>query len=921
MSSIVRLPRLLNADLSEKVRLHPAKMPLTIQTYGVSTAQMTLGEDEPDVRLHDFLELYTIEGSVGLFRATNTAWTVRRSRVITLRHGRDTFADSVWKRPDGTNLDYSGTVPAFLAEIISRQNVAYWQLGTCEDTGAWKKSGIYYTRLSELLDDLEKKHKDYIFTYDFSTTPWTLNFVHMPTDITEFRLSRNVSGCKISYDDEAMCNKLYMTWSVNTEDGRTQTIRTYENATSQATYGIIEKTVDVKESDEPSADAWAAAFLAERADPTVQISIDGANYYALTGVALDRASRGKMARVALPEYGITVNERIIAVKYSDVINEPHTISAELSNNIDTVSSTLAQIQKTANEGSHTASDALESASAEGRRARVAEGGLSSEISQTASEIRSELYSADSDMRSIISQTASQIRSELWAADSKLFSSITQTATEIRSEVSNTESGLYSAITQTASTIRSEIWETDSKLYSTITQTASSIRSEVASTESGLYSTITQTASEIRSEVASTASGLRSTISQTASEIRSEVASSDSSIWSSVTANASSITSKVGKGEVISMINQTSETITISANKIDLSGYVTASQLGVTNATISNLTSGTTVATALKATLLQADNTFNFAGSNMHLVELSCGGTSLHVMSSANANVSFGHYHAFSVSESNGVISLTLGADQHNSPGTQTFNMADTAYFQQQMSAYKEDGWDLARSFVDAPSSSNTTSSFTIGVPSITYNNGSSFTYTVSCDNNYAYIKNASNVTVARVSNSAYDNGWAAAYGKVSAPAYGTGSTMSVGVPSSTVGGTSSMTFTLSCYTNYAYITYGGSNGTVVARVANPVTPASLTTGSASSNGTYYPSSGYNGFSSFTVSVPSSSYSSSDLHISKSSGKILLYLANHVVERLVSIEVTSLVKSSQSSMYTITLLIDGDTTFTFSKLPS
>ena len=43
-------------------------------------------------------------------------------------------------------------------------------------------------------------------------------------------------------------------------------------------------------------------------------------------------------------------------------------------------------------------------------------------------------------------------------------------------------------------------------------------------------------------------------------------------------NAEGISLKVGRGEVISAINQTAEAIRISAQRIDLSGYVTASQL-------------------------------------------------------------------------------------------------------------------------------------------------------------------------------------------------------------------------------------------------------------------------------------------------------------------------------------------------------
>lgn len=48
--------------------------------------------------------------------------------------------------------------------------------------------------------------------------------------------------------------------------------------------------------------------------------------------------------------------------------------------------------------------------------------------------------------------------------------------------------------------------------------------------------------------------------------------------SSITVNADNIALKVSKNGVVSSINQTPESITISASRIDLSGYVTASQL-------------------------------------------------------------------------------------------------------------------------------------------------------------------------------------------------------------------------------------------------------------------------------------------------------------------------------------------------------
>lgn len=75
---------------------------------------------------------------------------------------------------------------------------------------------------------------------------------------------------------------------------------------------------------------------------------------------------------------------------------------------------------------------------------------------------------------------------------------------------------------------------------------------------------------------------------------------------SITLNTEAITLKVSKDGVISAINQTAESVTISASKINLSGYVTASQLSATNASISNITSGLTTAMVLKAMLFSGD---------------------------------------------------------------------------------------------------------------------------------------------------------------------------------------------------------------------------------------------------------------------------------------------------------------------------
>ena len=208
----------------------------------------------------------------------------------------------------------------------------------------------------------------------------------------------------------------------------------------------------------------------------------------------------------------------------------------------------------------------------------------------------------------IDVTASEIRSEVWKSNSSLYSTIQQTATQIRTEVANTSSGIYSTITQTASQIRSEVAVSDSRIYSTITQTASQIRSEVANTDSQIYSAITQTASQIRSEVATTDSQIYSAIEQTATQIRSEVANTTSNLQSSITQNADKISlvvtetqsgNAVNSAEIVAGINgQTGSYVKIKADTINLSGYVTASELTAVDARIDNLASGTTQANYL-----------------------------------------------------------------------------------------------------------------------------------------------------------------------------------------------------------------------------------------------------------------------------------------------------------------------------------
>ena len=694
------------------------------------------------------------------------------------------------------------------------------------------------------MSDLEQKRKDFYFTYDFTSTPWTLNFLRMPTsDGVEFRLSRNIEGCQIAYNDEQMCNRLYMTWSLNEETGA-KTIRTYNNLADQAARGyVIEKTIDVREADVTDPDEWAANFLAERSAPSARISVDGVVLYDLTGIEWDETRRGKMARVALPDYHVTISERLLSVKYADAINLPRKITAELSNNLETLSSALAQIQKTAESGVSGASDASDAAAVESHRARASESGLNGGIN------------------SLVEKTGVNSLGQ----QETLYTRISQNETAITLEAGRATEAEGVLTTSVAA----------------VKVTADSVSAEVATARNGqttLSARFSITDNRISTEVTNLESAdaaLSTRISQTESSIYAEVAN------------------KVDK----SSVTITAESITIGTNTL----YVDAT-------TIVNRLSGHDITVG---TLTAANLTLGGTGYTGHLIGFT--GFTRYATFLGTADLSLHHSHGISFAESNGTITATIGGEI-DTDGSASFSIAATSAYQTGVAAE----WNAAANAITWPAAGTGNAIGIIYPVAGTRGTTSTKAYLLSqgsWSNNkmYVYLRadTAQGSAVARTEVDAsgiYSDGWGAAYGKVSAPAYGTGSTMSVGVPSSTVGGTSSMTFTLSCYTNYAYITYGGSNGTVVARVANPVSPASLTTGSATSNGTYYPSSGYDGFSSFTVNVPSTNYTANDLHISNSNGNVRLYLTGGTISRTTSIEVTYIEKRSGGG-YNVVVRID------------
>lgn len=189
---------------------------------------------------------------------------------------------------------------------------------------------------------------------------------------------------------------------------------------------------------------------------------------------------------------------------------------------------------------------------------------------------------------------------------------------------------------------------DNTLSSKITQTANQISLEVSERKQGqlqLQSKITVQADRITQEITDRRSSealLSSRITQTSNEITAEVTratTAEGTLSGRITVNSDKVSIvveddgaggyKPNSASIVAGINgQEGSYVKIKADTINLSGYVTASQLSATDAKIDNLTSGQSTAVSLKCQSFSITSgyAFTYGGSTISKRTVTIGGT-------------------------------------------------------------------------------------------------------------------------------------------------------------------------------------------------------------------------------------------------------------------------------------------------------
>lgn len=182
--------------------------------------------------------------------------------------------------------------------------------------------------------------------------------------------------------------------------------------------------------------------------------------------------------------------------------------------------------------------------------------------------------------------------------SKNLNTLYETTTDLGSRLVATETSLTNKIWQTdIATAITPLQEQTTELsdrQSSFEQSLDGITTSISSMQTQIDSKaddeeVTEISTQI-SELTQDLSGFKTTV-ETTYATKTSLSNAIKSVRSSITQQADEIELKVDKDGVISAINQTAETITIDASKIDLSGCVTVSAHEADVAELNNQISG------------------------------------------------------------------------------------------------------------------------------------------------------------------------------------------------------------------------------------------------------------------------------------------------------------------------------------------
>lgn len=331
----IRQPRLLDENLHEAARLSPVKLTLNLRLFPLSTAEMVLPDDAPEIKLRDQVELYDENGTAGVFRVKEITTTVGLTRKVVLEHSLCALRDAVMPAQG-----FMGSVRETLERLLACQDRPLWTVGDVETPD--DLTIIFATEYTNLLSALEALlgmlPEGYALDFDQLTTPWQLHLRHLSDEADcEGRLSRNLMSIRQHLDGSRLCTRVYP-FGVEVETGRISLVplsgSDHVQSAAADTLGVISRTFENDLIfDVPTLNEVAQLYLTRHAEPETTITVSAVDLSAATGENIDAFRLGRLCRLCLPDMGLTLQERIIAIDKPDVYAAPGQVLLTLSNRL------------------------------------------------------------------------------------------------------------------------------------------------------------------------------------------------------------------------------------------------------------------------------------------------------------------------------------------------------------------------------------------------------------------------------------------------------------------------------------------------------------------------------------------------------------------------------------------------------------
>lgn len=297
---------------------------------------------------------------IGLFRIMNRTTTFNSTGKYIkyeLSHVLSTLIDSAIEGYKQTGKAWTTT--KVINWILSFQKVKNWQLGRCDFDRLFEYSFENQNGLADALFSVtEPFSEEFMWTYDTTTYPWTINLIKPETKpACRIREGWNLKDLSVEENPLKVVNKIY---ALGKGDGinnlnfkKINGGKNYvEDPQSQSDYGLIEYIwKDERFTNEDSLLASATAILEKFKRPivtwkttAVDLTKSIPSKSTIKIPSVDKLRSGQVVQLWTEMFGIA-NLRIVNEKKSDMFGDPGNIDLEIGYIGETVATTLADLER------------------------------------------------------------------------------------------------------------------------------------------------------------------------------------------------------------------------------------------------------------------------------------------------------------------------------------------------------------------------------------------------------------------------------------------------------------------------------------------------------------------------------------------------------------------------------------------------